>query len=316
MDVAARGELASLRSLRLSDIRSDSTHAVGQLLIALNRNSLQSLSVSAHIDDALFDTILDRHGKSLRHLSLHPCEYYNDDGYDGDSPPPPVVLTPALCAQLAEMCPNLELAEFPMNRTLGDAHECSMYHGLSSLPRLRRLSLMLRFVVHPKEDEWDENEQPMYHGEDIPRAYLSHAFANAALDADLALAIFDRLTASLSDSLEHLQLLIRRKQGRYAPASDDGRFSDLLSWFAREWTCERRNSGDNTPVVEIRELYPRATSQAAKEWQDIGEGKRQFGREEVFVEAFGDIWPQTTLRWWEDWKSMPVCPANTWTVDG
>ncbi|KAG7284928.1 hypothetical protein NEMBOFW57_009543 [Staphylotrichum longicolle] len=309
--LAARGELVSLRSLDLSEIRSDGTRTACQLLTALSQNSLESLSVDGHIDDALFHTILDQHGRSLRYLYFHPYENYDNDEYDGDWPPPCVVLTPARAAQLAEKCPNLEIAELQIDRTLGDARECAIYRELRRLPRLRRLSLTLWFVVHPNEDEWDAtlDEQPMYHGEDIPRPYLSQAFANAAVDANLARAIFDRLTAPPGGSLERLRLLVRRKQGRYAPASDDDRFGDLLRWFARDWICERRKSGrDNTPVVEIRELEPSATVDAGKEWQSIGEGKRQFGGEEVFVKAFDDVWPQTTSRWWEDWKSVPLSP--------
>ncbi|KAK3897356.1 hypothetical protein C8A05DRAFT_19859 [Staphylotrichum tortipilum] len=316
---AARGELASLKSLYLSEIGSNNTRRVGQLLTALNQNSLQSLSLDGQIHDALFDTILDRHGKSLRHLSLYPYEHEDydndDDEHDGDSRTLLFVLTPDLSARLAEKCPSLEVAELPMNRTLGDAWECAMYRGLGRLPRLKRLSLTLRFVVHPNEDVEDENEEPIYHGENIPRAILSQAFVNAAVDVDLARAIFDRLIASSSPgssgSLEHLRLLIRRKAGRYAPASDDWRFGELLSWFARDWICERRRrSGDDTPVVEIREHDPGCTARAGKEWQDLGEGKRQFAREDVFVEAFGDVWPQTTPRWWEDWKSVPLCPDD------
>ena len=186
-----------------------------------------------------------------------------------------------------------------------------MYRGLGRLSQLRRLSLTLQFIVHPNEDVLDENGEVINYGEEIPRAYLSQAFANAAVDAGLALAIFDRLTLSPGSGLQHLQLLIRRTEGRYAPASYDGRFRELLSWFARSWICERRNSGNNTPVVEIRELDPRATVEAAKEWQYLAEGKKQFRGEEVFIEAFGDVWPQTTPRWWEDWGSIPLCPDDS-----
>lgn len=90
----------------------------------------------------------------------------------------------------------------------------------------------------------------------------------------------------------------------------DGRFKGLLAWFARDWICERRKSGDNnTPVVEIRERNPLRTVEVAKEWQYLAEGgRKQFKGEEVFVEAFGDVWPQTEPRWWEGWKSVPLCP--------
>ncbi|KAK3896741.1 hypothetical protein C8A05DRAFT_39711 [Staphylotrichum tortipilum] len=97
-DVAAR--LVSLRDLTLS-LDSYSSPAVSQLLTALNPNSLQSLSLSGHIDEALLNTLLDQHGQSLRRLSV--LEDTADDGYESEDnpPPPPFVLTPALVARLA-----------------------------------------------------------------------------------------------------------------------------------------------------------------------------------------------------------------------
>ena len=73
---------------------------------------------------------------------------------------------------------------------------------------------------------------------------------NAAVDAGLARAIFDML--SPSGGLQHLQLLTSRKNGRYTTYF--GFLETLISWFSQDWICERRRSGDDTPVVEIREL--------------------------------------------------------------
>ncbi len=304
--MAARGELASLRGLCLQGIDMEGNSAVSQLLTALNSNSLRGLSLSGHIHEALFDTVLDRHGKSLRHLSLQPYPKYDEYEYEDFPPTPPVFLTPALSARLAEKCPNLEEAQLSVDRSLGDARECAVYRGLGRLPRLRHLSLTLWYIVSPNEDVVDENGE--FNHDDygtIPRAYLSQAFVNAAVDAGLARAIFDML--SPSGGLQHLQLLTSRKSGRYTTYF--GYLETLLSWFSRDWICERRRSGDDTPVVEIRGLSPRDT-EAGKEWQSLAEASKHYQGEEVFVEAFGDVWPQTTPRWWEDWRSSPLCPDD------
>ena len=62
------------------------------------------------------------------------------------------------------------------------------------------------------------------------------------------------------------------------------------------------------PVVEVRERGRRGTVEAGKQWQAIAEASKHYWGEEIFIEAFGDVWPQTTPRWWEDWKSVPLCP--------
>ena len=230
-DIAVRGELASLRNLCLWDIDMESNSDVCQLLTALNLNSLRGLDLSGHIEEALFDIVLDWNGTSLRYLALQPYPNYDEYVYEygHNTPPPPMFLTPALSARLAEKCPNLERAQLRADRTLGDARECAVYRNLGRLPRLKRLSLTLGFFVCPNEDVLDENVENINYGEEIPRAHLSQAFTNAAVDAGLARAIFDRLVSSPSGGLQHLQLLIRRTQGRYAPATGDQQFRGLLS---------------------------------------------------------------------------------------
>lgn len=306
-DIATRSELVSLRDLHLDSINSYGFPTIRQMLTALKTNSLRNLYLQGHIDEALFNTVLDQHGTSLHCLSLLPFPDY--DGYeDEDNPPaPPFVLTPALSARLAEKCPNLELLEICMNRTQGDAHECAMYRGLGSLPRLRRLSLTLWFTIDINEEAFEDGEFAGY-AEDIPREDLSRSFANAAIEAGLARSIFDLLSPPGS-SLQHLQLVTQHMTGRHPRGwyDNDHRFHLLLRWLARSWICERRKRGHGARTVEIREHESRGTVEAGKEWQSLAEASKYFHGEEVFIQAFGDVWPQTTPRWWEDWTSLPLC---------
>ena len=308
VDMAAHGELASLRGLCLDEIDMESNSAVCQLLTALSSNSLRDLLVGGHIKEVFFDTLLERHGKSLRHLVVKSWPHYDMDEYEEYPPPPPVFLTPALAARLAEKCPNLEQVGLDVDRSLGDARECAVYRGLGRLPRLRRLSLNLWFTVSAIDDALNENDDSGWECGRVPRACLSQAFANAAVDANLARAIFDM--SSPGGGLQYLELQTWRKMGFHTIPVNDGQLYNILEWFSRDWICERRRSGDNISVAEVRERGSGATKQAAEEWQYLAETSEHRGGEEVFVQAFGDVWPQTTPRWWEDWKSMPLCPDD------
>ncbi|KAK3899355.1 hypothetical protein C8A05DRAFT_18195, partial [Staphylotrichum tortipilum] len=281
VDVAAR--LVSLRDLTLS-VDSYGAPAVSQLLTTLNPNSLQSLCLYGHINEALFNTLLDQHGQSLRRLSL----------LHGNSPPPPFALTPAVAARLAEACPNVEFLELRMDRTRGDARECGVYRALGALPRLRRLSLTLRYTMYISKEVLEDDGSFSYETEEVPRADLSRAFADAAFDAALARSIFDLVSPGGSGRLQHLRLEPEHTAGRHrwSPYGGDQRFHYLLRWLGRSWICERpRRSGDGTGTgsgtpadVKIREDDPCGTH-----WHG----------EEIFIEAFGDVWPQTGApRWW------------------
>lgn len=308
--IAARGQLASLTALWLQDTKMDAGPAVSQLLAALRPHSLRYLQLDGHVNDELFEAVLNHQGASLRHLSM---ATYLDDRFEpaeDDAPPPPFVLTPALAARLAEACVNLEYAMLPVDRTLGDARECATYRGLGRLPRLTRLLLQLRFTCPPKTDESvaevleDGFEDPR---QKIPRAYFKQVFANAALDAGLSRAIFD-LVGAPNGRLQYLELVPQILQTPSTPAFH-WRFYNLLRWLAQPWVCERSIRGADPTHVETREMQPLQTHQAGREWQGLAQGVPfELGR--VYVEAFGDLWPQAMNRprWWEGWSSMPLCP--------
>ena len=316
-DVAAR--LVSLRDLTLS-VDSNRAPTVSKLLKALNPNSLQSLDLGGHIDEALFNTMLDQHGQSLRRLTLLQSDADDDSGYDsedGPPPPPPFVLTPVLVAQLAEACPNVELLELRMTRTRGDARECAVYRALAAVPRLRRLSLTLRYTIEISEEALEENGSFMGYADEIPRADLSRGFADAAFDAALARSIFDLVSPGGSGPLQHLRLEPLHTAGRHhrSAYAGDHQFYYLLKWIARSWICERprwTSAGAGTGTladVEIRDDDPRGTVEAGRAWQEVDEVSKRWPGEDRFIDAFGDVWPQTGApRWWEHWTSRPLCP--------
>ena len=322
-DIAAR--LVSLKDLTLS-VEAHAAPALRKLLTALKPNSLQSLSLGGHIDDAVFNTVLDQHGQSLRRLSLYQDGPDDGDEYDPEDgrppPPPPFVLTPGLVARLAEACPKVQILELCMTRTRGDARECAVYRALAAVPRLRRLSLTLRHTIDISEDTQEEDGGPfMGHPDELPRADLSRAFADAAFDAALARSIFDLISPGGSRGrLQHLRLELVQTVGRdyrSYPLAGDWRFYDLLRWLGRPWICERprrsgAGTGTGTPAdVEIRDAHPDRTVAAGRAWQEVDEESRRWPGPgaESYVDAFGDVWPHTGApQWWEHWTSRPLYP--------
>ena len=61
--------------------------------------------------------------------------------------------------------------------------------------------------------------------------------------------------------------------------------------------------------MEIRDADPRRTVEAGRAWQEVDDMSRLCPGEDRFIDAFGDVWPQTGApRWWEHWTSRPLCP--------
>jgi len=303
MGVAARGDLASLKDLWIYCDTKD-WDSFPRLLESLNPHSLQRLHLSGYFNTTLFNAILDHHGRSLRHLFLLSYSDFKDEAAV-------MVLTPVEATLISQKCPNLEHLWLQVDRKMGNGHECALYRALGGLRKLRRLFLSLRYSVDPDYQDWDENPDP---DEDISRKLLGQGFANAAVDAALVRSIFDVISLH-NPNLQYLQITTERKEQGDPLGLDDQRFSNLLRWFARSWVCERTNSGGNAPVVTIRELNPKETVEAGKEWQRLAETQEDSGVGRIYGEAFGDIWPRDTPGWWDEWKSLPLCPDDT-SVEG
>lgn len=151
-DMAARGQLAQLKDIQLQDIDvPDIKQPLCRLLESLNPHSLRSLRLAGHIDNDVFDIIVNHQGNSLRDLSLEADECYSEGHDQGNLEPTPMVLTPPLAARFAGTCQNLESLHVHLDRAFGNADEYALYRALGQLPKLQRLSLRLQFTVQPDE---------------------------------------------------------------------------------------------------------------------------------------------------------------------
>lgn len=298
-EIATSGNFESLDTLELSMI-GDETNQAQEALIRLleTLHPLQRLKLSGYISNEVFDLVLRRHGKALRTLSLYPRRGKHSQN-------PVVIFSEATVRRLVEQCPRLEEVRLPVNRTRGDYQETGIYYTLSKLPRLRRAFLTLQYTVGPDEEFWDNERDGDYplsyrtQAEDIPPAFLREAFSNCAMDATLALSIFNLISSS--GSLRYLRLELMQKRGFNAPAFGDGVFLNVLRWFSRPWVCKRDIRGE----VTVSELNKKQTARAGKEWKDLSEEELNPG-EEIFMEVFQEIWPSKTLEWWKDWESLPL----------
>lgn len=297
-EMAMRGNFKSLDTLGLSLIE-DQTDQTQEALNRLleNLNPLHRLYLSGHISNEAFDIVLRRHGRTLRDLSVYVY-------WDEESRNPLVVFSEAVVQRLAEQCPNLEQVWLPIYRTRGDDRETGIYRMLSRLPRLRRAFLKLYFSGGPDEEYWDEETDGKYplsfsSSEEIPFAHLREAFSNSAIDATLALSIFNLISSG--SSLTYLRLEPCRKMGRNAPGRGNVLFENVLRWFNRSWVCKRDARGG----VTVRELDSEGTAEAGEEWQYLSE-QPQYNGEDIYQEVFNDIWPRRTPEWWKDWTSLPL----------
>ena len=306
-EIATRGDFESLDTLGLEGIEDES----GQAQEALNQslksiNPLQRLELTGHVSNQAFDNVLRRHGGTLRKLSIKP--YLDDRGKESENPI--VVFSKADVQRLADQCPNLEQIWLPVNRLRGDDRETGIYRALGRLPRLRRAILSLWYTVGPDEEFWNEEidgEHPLtsfYRPEEIPYNYLREAFTNCAIDATLALSIFNLLSSG--GSLRYLRLESSQKIGDNSPGGGFSNFLDVLKWLNRSWVCKRDVRGR----VTVSELNKKETARAGEEWKFLMTGQElehygEFG-EEIFLEVYKDIWPQKTSEWWNDWESLPL----------
>ncbi|KAE8451323.1 hypothetical protein EG329_003952 [Mollisiaceae sp. DMI_Dod_QoI] len=266
--LAMHGDLKSLDTLGVSAIEDETDlaqEALNRLLESLD--PLQCLELSGYISKEAFDIVLRCHGGALRNISVHPYR-------DIESQNPLIVFSEAVVQLLAEQCPNLEQVRLPVNRTRGDNRETGIYRALSRLPRLRSAFLWVWYSVGPDEEYWDEEingEYPfassIYEGPEIPFVYLHEAFSNSAINATLALSIFNLISAG--GSLRYLRLEPHRKMGQNAPT-----VPNILRWFNRSWVCRRDFRGR----ITARELDKEGSAAAGEEWQYLNEEPQYQGR--------------------------------------
>ncbi|KAF9255203.1 hypothetical protein L218DRAFT_1081964 [Marasmius fiardii PR-910] len=125
------------RSLRSDSEKKELKSKIIDFLLCIP--PLQSLSVTNYSSLVDISTLLDRHGGSLRSLSLHEVECSHE--------PRPVHSVEQL-KDLRERAPQLEELGLDINRTADAVKESACYDVLGSFPQLYRLNIYYDLALH------------------------------------------------------------------------------------------------------------------------------------------------------------------------
>ncbi|KAL1839815.1 hypothetical protein VTJ49DRAFT_1094 [Mycothermus thermophilus] len=294
---------SSLRSLSLRPSYpylvkegASSDHLVTQFLSVLpplERLDLDGSPSARHI----LETILSRHGRTLRTLRLPTCG--EKDNIDHDQ-----------VRDIARRCPCLQDIRLRIRRRRGTREEVAIYRAIGQIRRLRCVKLVLDCLGDYDEDlfcqarRWDQDDSQL-----TPEAVESicKTMVNFAVDMDLVGRIWVAITGT--------EELIRTGEGALplpletlivvpGPFWDDdwvvwGDYGELSTWaefVGVRWLCKRRQ--DSVSQLDIREIVnpdrPRSNILMTKIKDREGS------------DVWSKIWPRKGKWWADDWHSFPL----------
>lgn len=285
-------------------------------LVATLLNSLPPLDATrfiGDIDEGIFESLLRRHGSSLRRLWFPPPEEKSA-----------VFFNAQRMAELQHACLILEDLDMPIPRSQGDAAEVRMYRSLGQLSRLKRLSLTLdcedvtldlraqNFDPTPAPTDSDDFDmefldtpgiQGVYsagEGRKPRRGHLRQAMTNAALDKTLALSIFETVSNAKpghSTDLRLERLELRPVRGIYLKEADEV-IHHLSKWWSVEVQCDPR--GTCAPIA--------TRMRSMGDWDEENWGQPEAQLNDQIESVFRKVWPRTSAEsgWSDDWSSLPL----------
>ncbi|KAK0620646.1 hypothetical protein B0T14DRAFT_604200 [Immersiella caudata] len=301
VNMACARAFLSLDTLNLTDINDGS--AIGQALLCQFVKCLpplSQLSLEGQISLITFETIICRHGDSLRTISIR---------QDRTVSYSPIVTTPTMVKQMAAACRNLEELKMGICRTYGDEDEVAIYHALSKFPRLKKIYLRLEYNIGPDQDSWDDEldgDHPIAlfnSSDDIPLKWVRDAFINGAIDATLASSIADIISPP-DGPAKTIYLEMAPHYGKWRLHGEKRSWytlNELLAWFSLTWIFKRNIRGQPS----LRELHGHFTTVAGGKWERLANieknGQKGCELSTQRMRLFHDIWgPPKTERWWED----------------
>lgn len=301
--IAEDGEFESLHTLALSitsftyQEQPHMDEAASLLLQTLH--PLENLGLTGCVADRTFTTILHRHGETLRKLQFLPARPHRMQG-------DPYVISYRCIQELQKRCPNLREVELLTQRTKGDEQEVSIYHALSTLPQLQRVSLILDCSYLP---DLLDSGRPFLTDEQKTSRMRDHLI-NSAVDSYLALAIF-RVVSPSSTSNTNTQPPQSLKLQVFAGGNPNQEWADedfrtMARWIARSWLCQRE-SGSEISVSEVG----RRERMAAQNMEALEADMAEFYHGALYQRLWREIWPeQRTGDWREDWASFPLADRD------
>ena len=273
---------------------------------------LRVLRLSGTLHRELLAKICERHGDTLRELSLRPYEdYYDMAG-------PPLELTSDDVIMLADKCNTLRDLRISIRRSMGNRKETKCYEALGRISTLRRVNLILDCTnpENPGEPspEWDDFEKT-FAARSTPRTYYGHikrAIVNSAVDESLALSIWEVISEN-NPKLE--SLFIKPKGGSGFGRWSTADLSDIVHNVARSFRCTRIGT-DESSNIEIVE-----TSKKERQEQDdmktahyktMIEKWGHKGLTGTSFTVFDKLWPfaENDSDWRLVWNSWPLTRSD------
>jgi hypothetical protein len=276
--------------------------------------SLEELSVQGPMDAQILETILSKHGQTLRKLTLHPHEewFMNINGRTANNPP--MNFTTDHLSQIAVLCPLLEELSVPVKRNESRASEVELYRCFGKMKSLRYLFLILDssgWTIWPgSSQEHTYNHGSSEDDQDIVAEYNSGAIAyrrgevkrtliNCAVDESLACSIWNIISQNKEGrQLERLKLW---STGPKSYPKRPGFFCILVEEMSRSWLLERNPRDDQVdPIVRELGRLSREYHQGKPPWKDDFKGLTE--------KLFRSIWPckAGSKNWRDDWFSFPL----------
>ncbi|KJR87764.1 uncharacterized protein SPSK_07223 [Sporothrix schenckii 1099-18] len=301
-EYAARGELRSLEVLWLTTmffVQEPARSQAHMLQIFSNAGPLQRLHMKGVFTDIVFNAIARHHGATLRALSIATFgEYLWDHDAGEDVPRTFFNWSPNAILELPKLFPLLEAVSVAMDRTRGDCDEVALYRALSRMPSLQYLLIRLACSIDLGVDAARRSE--IFSGDNKRlMAYANKAtFANAAVDATLARAVFDVVSSNGQGPLQMLHI-----QPRSSLESNDATFESVMDSLNRSWALHRQ--ADGTVVIKpLDVLRLRSAVEMCTKMTEANE-TCSTGDKVFFPHVFQELWPGNGP-WWENYTSLPL----------
>ncbi|PGH26369.1 hypothetical protein AJ80_01866 [Polytolypa hystricis UAMH7299] len=226
----------------------------------------RSLKLEQYFAQKSFQVLVERHGSSLRRLSLVP----NRLGFRHDFEP--FVFTLEKINYIRAHCPGIRVLELLVPRTKGDAREVGIYRALGQMTQAKHMSLLLD---------------------------CSDSLINSALDCRLARAIWQEITRpSRHSHPSTLQRLSLQTVGGYnfGEGSLRGDLADFLPYISPRQLCIRSPRDDSDDITIKSFPMPGIPEGEIFCGEDLG----------TTEPLFRSLWEEKTGSWTTDWHSFPL----------
>ncbi|KAI1096086.1 hypothetical protein F5B19DRAFT_218735 [Rostrohypoxylon terebratum] len=240
-------------------------------------------------------------------------------------------------ANIREQCPLLETLKIAICRTGGDANETALYRELGAFPRLKNLSLKmdaqfpgLLYQIGPTDlpppppagPDFDQFDREPFADSNYLKGHVRSGFINGAMDATLALDIFE----TISKVKETYNLVLLEKLRIKYEDVWDFPFKHKFCYLGKygiplfgAWQVERSSEAHSRHVLLVTKL-----DKLDKKDIDLEEWRWKSLFQDKFPDipmadpaelelVFRRIWPERWegSDWRDDWHSIPLSKSTS-----